>query len=163
MQNKREGRAGDDAAAAARLDAQLAALCPPTVTVAASLPFRLPAGASPPPAAWSHSRAARHTPSTEDTRERKSCRVGPKVLRWPDIFTANTYERPQVGPAFGPTLQRLRLGGFSTDKVHRAAPERRHRPAAPPGVTFATSGLDDPANPAFETCPGPARGANSHS
>ena len=36
--------------------------------------------------------------------ERESYRVGPKVASWPNIFTEIPYERPQVGPAFGPTL-----------------------------------------------------------
>ena len=35
-------------------------------------------------------------------RERYRC--GPTVASWPKILTANPYERPQVGPTFGPTL-----------------------------------------------------------
>ena len=36
--------------------------------------------------------------------QRKSYRVGSKVSSWPKILTVNPYERPQVGPTFGPTL-----------------------------------------------------------
>jgi hypothetical protein len=35
---------------------------------------------------------------------RKSYRVGPNVSGWPKILAENPYQRPQVGPTFGPTL-----------------------------------------------------------
>ena len=35
---------------------------------------------------------------------RKSYRVGPKVASWPNILSEIPYQRPQVGPAFQPTL-----------------------------------------------------------
>ena len=36
--------------------------------------------------------------------KRKSYRVGPNVLSWPNILTEYPNKRPQVGPTFEPTL-----------------------------------------------------------
>jgi hypothetical protein len=53
---------------------------------------------------WAPSQRRQNTGSPRGVAKRKSYRVGPKFLSWPNILTENPNERLQDGPTFGPTL-----------------------------------------------------------